>query len=68
MSTYIVSLLAGILMGVIYAALNVRSPAPPLVALAGLLGMLIGEWAFPVVKERLLPRQPAVEMGPDDAQ
>jgi XapX domain-containing protein len=36
-----VSLAAGLL-GVIYSLLNVRSPAPLLVALLGLLGILIG--------------------------
>ncbi|MTJ82002.1 MAG: XapX domain-containing protein [Telmatospirillum sp.] len=44
------SLAAGILVGVIYALLGVRSPAPPVVALVGLLGMLIGEQIPPVVK------------------
>lgn len=37
-------------MGVIYALMNVRSPAPPVIALAGLLGMLIGEQAVPLAK------------------
>ena len=40
---YIVSLLAGVLAGVLYGLLGVRSPAPPTVALVGLLGLLIGE-------------------------
>ncbi|WP_080745178.1 XapX domain-containing protein [Cupriavidus necator] len=43
MKPYIVSLAAGILVGVIYAVINVRSPAPPAIALVGLLGMLVGE-------------------------
>jgi XapX domain-containing protein len=43
MRMYLASLGAGILMGVIYGVLHVRSPAPPLVALVGLLGMLVGE-------------------------
>ena len=38
----LVSLAAGLLVGVIYSLLNVRSPAPLLVALLGLLGILIG--------------------------
>lgn len=37
------SFLAGTLIGVIYALLKVRSPAPPAIALIGLLGMLLGE-------------------------
>jgi len=33
MRTYLVSLGAGLLVGVVYSLLNVRSPAPPVVAL-----------------------------------
>jgi XapX domain-containing protein len=51
MKIYVLSLGAGILVGVIYSLLNVRSPAPPLVALVGLLGILIGEQAIPVGKQ-----------------
>ncbi|WP_049293629.1 DUF1427 family protein [Franconibacter helveticus] len=43
MSTGLISLGAGVLIGLIYALLKVRSPAPPAVALVGLLGMLAGE-------------------------
>jgi len=32
-----------VLVGVIYALLHVRSPAPPIIALVGLLGMVLGE-------------------------
>lgn len=51
MKLYMLSLAAGILVGVIYSLLNVRSPAPPLVALVGLLGILIGEQLIPVGKQ-----------------
>lgn len=57
MKLYIVSLGAGILVGIIYALLQVRSPAPPVVALIGLLGMLIGEQVVPPIK-RLLAGEP----------
>lgn len=43
MSTELISLGAGVLIGLLYALLKVRSPAPPAVALVGLLGMLAGE-------------------------
>lgn len=43
MKLYVLSVAAGILVGVVYGLLNVRSPAPPVVALIGLLGMLVGE-------------------------
>ncbi len=54
---YLVSLGAGILAGVVYGLINVRSPAPPAIALVGLLGMLIGEQVVPVAK-RLIEGAP----------
>ena len=53
MKMYLLSLGAGVLVGVIYSVLGVRSPAPPLVALVGLLGILVGEQLLPV-GQRLL--------------
>jgi XapX domain-containing protein len=50
MRTYLLSLGAGLLVGIIYSLLNVRSPAPPVVALVGLLGILVGEQIIPVAK------------------
>lgn len=50
MKMYLLSLGAGIFVGIIYSLLNVRSPAPPLVALIGLLGILFGEQVIPVGK------------------
>ena len=47
MKSFILSFLVGLLVGAVYAALRVRSPAPPLVALAGLLGILAGESVWP---------------------
>jgi XapX domain-containing protein len=57
MKVYVVSLAVGMLVGLIYALLQVRSPAPPAIALVGLLGMLIGEQTVPLVK-RMLSREP----------
>ena len=45
MNPYILSAGAGIGIGVIYGLISVRSPAPPIIALLGLLGMLAGEAA-----------------------
>jgi len=59
MKPYLLSLGAGLLVGVIYSLLNVRSPAPPAIALLGLLGMLLGEQMVPVVK-RLVMKAPVV--------
>jgi len=53
MKLYLFSLGAGLLVGVVYSLLQVRSPAPPLVALLGLLGILIGEQIIPVGKQML---------------
>ena len=59
MKPYILSLGAGILVGVIYALIKVKSPAPPTIALLGLLGMLVGEQLVPVAK-RLVAGQPVM--------
>lgn len=48
MKLYLMSLGAGLLVGVVYGLLNVRSPAPPVIALVGLLGILIGEQIVPL--------------------
>jgi XapX domain-containing protein len=51
MKPYVVSLALGLLVGVIYALFQVRSPAPPVIALVGLLGILLGEQIPPLVKQ-----------------
>ena len=56
---YLVSLAVGLLVGVIYALLNTRSPAPPVIALLGLLGMLIGESLASWAKSRITLAQAA---------
>jgi len=53
MRVYLLSLGAGLLVGIVYSLLNVRSPAPPVVALVGLFGILIGEQIIPVAKHML---------------
>jgi XapX domain-containing protein len=50
MTIYIASLGAGLLVGIVYSLLGVRSPAPPIIALIGLLGILIGEQVVPVAR------------------
>jgi XapX domain-containing protein len=54
---YLFSLAAGVLVGIIYGLLNVRSPAPPVVALLGLLGILVGEQVTAAAK-RLMAGKP----------
>jgi len=58
MKIYLFSLAAGLLVGIIYSLINVRSPAPPVVALIGLLGILVGEQIVPFAKT-LLNDEPA---------
>ncbi|MDQ0456721.1 XapX domain-containing protein [Rhizobium paknamense] len=58
MKVYILSLGAGLLVGIIYSLLNVRSPAPPVIALVGLLGILVGEQIIPLVKS-IRAKEPA---------
>jgi XapX domain-containing protein len=55
MTGYLVSLLMGMAVGLAYGLVQVRSPAPPLVALVGLLGMVLGEYAVDVAKRHLAP-------------
>jgi len=57
MTPYLLSLGAGILVGMVYALFKVRSPAPPGIALLGLLGMVSGEQIVPIVRH-WLARQP----------
>jgi XapX domain-containing protein len=56
LTTYLVSLGIGLLVGVLYGFLGVRSPAPPLVALVGLLGILIGEQSVGFCKQHFQNR------------
>ena len=62
MKPYLVSLAIGLLVGVLYALFKVRSPAPPAIALIGLLGMLIGEQMFPLAMRHILPTAAASDL------
>jgi XapX domain-containing protein len=53
MRIYVVSLAVGVIVGMIYGLLDVRSPAPPVVALVGLLGILLGEQVVPMAKRMI---------------
>jgi XapX domain-containing protein len=54
---YLMSLGAGLLVGVFYSLIQTRSPAPPVVALLGLLGILVGE-QIPSLARSLWRREP----------
>ena len=43
MKVLFISFLVGLGVGAIYGLIRVKSPAPPIVALLGLLGMVVGE-------------------------
>ena len=43
MKMLFISFAVGLGVGVLYGLIKVKSPAPPIVALLGLLGMVIGE-------------------------
>lgn len=60
MRAHLISLGAGLLVGVIYSLINVRSPAPPVVALVGLLGILVGEQIPPMVRS-LWQKEPVAQ-------
>src|SRR5580698_7197306 len=61
--SYLISLGVGFVVGLAYWLLKVQSPAPPLIALAGLLGMVLGEHAIPVVKAQLFAQTSAVQVA-----
>jgi XapX domain-containing protein len=63
MKPYLLSLSVSILIGV-YALMNVRSPAPPIIALAGLLGILVGEQAVPLAKKMYLRQVSDTALAP----
>jgi XapX domain-containing protein len=48
---YGISLFLGALAGLIYGVTGQRSPAPPIIALVGLFGMLIGAQVPPLLKD-----------------
>jgi XapX domain-containing protein len=49
--SYLISLVIGLDVGLLYGALDFRSPAPPAIALIGLLGMLAGEKLWPMGRQ-----------------
>ena len=61
---YLISFGAGLVVGLLYWLVRVHSPAPPLIALAGLLGMVIGEGAVPLFQAYLLHPTAQTEVIP----
>ncbi|QNT78727.1 DUF1427 family protein [Entomobacter blattae] len=50
MIPYLLSFVIGLGVGGLYALLGVASPAPPIIALLGLLGMVTGETAVKYIR------------------
>ncbi len=73
MLPYLLSLAVGLGVGIIYGLLAVKSPAPPVIALIGLLGILAGEAAVsylrghPDVAATLLHRKSFATDGKETA-
>lgn len=67
MRAHLISIGAGLLVGIIYSLINVRSPAPPVVALVGLLGILVGEQIPPLVRT-LWQKEPMVQSWLDQVK
>jgi len=65
---YLLSLAVGTLVGVIYALFQVRSPAPPVIALVGLLGILVGEQLPSLIKQLWLQDPPAIRWLSDQVK
>ena len=61
MKAYLISLCVGVLVGIGYGLLKVRSPAPPAIALVGLLGMVVGEQLVPLVRSFTLAHKAEVQ-------
>ncbi|MBP8232289.1 DUF1427 family protein [Rhizorhabdus sp.] len=68
MKIYLLSMGAGLLAGLLYSLIGVRSPAPPAVALVGLLGILLGEQMLPAAKKLIASPEHNIVIGQTDAE
>ena len=55
MTGYLVSLFMGLVVGAAYGLVHVRSSAPPMIALVGLFGMVLGQQAVDMAKRHSAP-------------
>lgn len=62
--SYLISLGAGFAVGLLYWLVRVQSPAPPLIALIGLLGIVLGEHAIPLLRGELFTPAHGVQVAP----
>lgn len=68
MTGYLVSLLMGLAVGAVYGLVQIRSPAPPLIALVGLLGMVLGEQAVGQARHHLAPTETSIRQVPGQSE
>jgi XapX domain-containing protein len=54
--------------GCIYSFIKVRSPAPPLIALVGLLGILLGEQGVPLIKQLFVKDSAPIDQVSDQVE
>ena len=66
MNAFVVSLAMGGIVGIVYGLSGVRSPAPPIIALVGLLGMVLGEQAVTLAKAHFSRHAQDQSDGPGD--
>jgi XapX domain-containing protein len=66
MRPYLASVILGVAVGVVYGLVKVRSPAPPAIALLGLLGMLVGEQAVTLVRSHELKDSVQLSAAPHE--
>ena len=50
---YVTSLAVGLAVGILYGVIGLRSPAPPVAAILGLLGMLAGENGVAAIRKSM---------------
>jgi XapX domain-containing protein len=67
MRPYLASLIVGIAVGVVYGLVKIRSPAPPAIALLGLLGMLAGEQAVTLARSHVFKDRVRLSAAPHEA-
>jgi XapX domain-containing protein len=68
MTGFLVSLAMGAAVGIAYGLSGVRSPAPPIIALVGLLGMVVGEQAVVMAKAHFFTAPSQQSQAVNDAQ
>jgi XapX domain-containing protein len=68
MRSYFFSFAAGLLVGCIYSVIRVRSPAPPLIALIGLLGIVLGEQGAPLIKQLFVKDSAPIDQVSDQVE